>query len=422
MSQYAYALLGLTAIVAALIGLLTFVVLRSLAAMRDLGGQLRESRSERAFIATALEESLQKLKAQERQMAARAEASERLSDEIVSSMTTGLLVTGLGGEVRLLNAAGRRFLNLAPGDAAESAGQVLQRAPALATLVADCLARARPMARRAIPMPPGSSPATHLGVTVSPLFDKKNEVQGVIALFTDLSEVVALEEQVRLKDGLARLGELTAGLAHELRNGLSTIHGYVRLIDRDRLPEDYRAYVDAIRNETDSLEQVTARFLAFARPVALTMKPLSLRALVVRVSDEFRPAVTRSGGAIEVSGEYPIVEGDEVLLRQALANLVQNAVEACEGANVPPRILIDGGADEARMAARIEVRDNGPGIDAEIADRIFQPFFTCKGNGTGLGLPLVQKIVVSHGGRVSVGHPPSGASLLIELPLPNRAA
>jgi len=424
-SQYAYALMGLTAIVAALIGLLTFVVLRFLSAMRDMRGQLRDGQGERVFMAAALEEALAKLRAQERAMAARAEASERLSHEIVSSLAAGLLVVGLEGDVRMLNAAGRRLLNVGaapelPGTAAE----LFARAPALAALVADCIATARPLLRRSIPMPAGSSPATHLGVTVSPLFDKEHVLQGVIALFSDLSEIVALEEQLRLKDSLARLGELTAGLAHELRNGLSTIHGYGRLMDRERLPAEYQPYLDGIRQETDTLGTIVSRFLAFARPVALSLSPLSLRALAVRVADDFRPAAAQAGGTIEVTGDFPIVEGDEVLLRQALANLVQNALEACRDAGVPPAVEIDGRADQAKMVARVEVRDNGPGIDPGIAERIFQPFFTAKGHGTGLGLALVQKIVVSHGGRVSVaGHPASGgASLRVELPLPLRPA
>ncbi len=422
MSQYAYALVGLTAIVAALIGLLTFAVLRFLSAMRDMRGQLRDSQGERVFMAAALEDALARLRSEERAMAARAEASERLSDEIVSSMASGLMVVGLDSEVRMLNAAGRRLLNVEADDLPAKASELLAKAPSLWQLIAECLARARPISRRSIPMPPGSSPATHLGVTVSPLFGHDKELHGAIALFTDISDVVALEEQVRLKDGLARLGELTAGLAHELRNGLATVHGYCRLIDMSRVPEEYRPYVDGIREETDNLEEVTARFLAFARPVALKLGPISLQALALRVADDFRPAVASRGGTIEVTGEFPIVEGDEVLLRQALANLLQNAVEACESVASPPDIVIEGQVDQTRMLARLEVRDNGPGIGPEIASRVFQPFFTCKGHGTGLGLALVEKIAVSHGGRASVGRPVSGAAIRIDLPLPARSA
>ncbi len=110
MSQSAYALIGLTALVAALVGVLVFALLRFGVAVRDMRRQLHEGHAERAFVASALEESIRKLRDQERAMQVRAESSERLNSEIVSSLASGLLVVGLRGEVRMLNPAGRRLL------------------------------------------------------------------------------------------------------------------------------------------------------------------------------------------------------------------------------------------------------------------------------------------------------------------------
>jgi signal transduction histidine kinase len=422
-SQNAYALLGLTAIVAGLVGLLTFAVLRFLSAMRDMGGQLRESRSDRVFMASALEEAVGKLKAQERAMAERAEASERLSAEIVSGLMAGLIVVGLDREVRMLNAAGRRLLDVPPGGVSEPLDLLLRRARPLASLIDECLATARPIVRRSIEMPDGSSPATHLGVTVSPLFDGAGGLHGAIGLFTDLTSIVALEEQLRLKDSLARLGELTAGLAHEFRNGLATVHGYARLIDPARLPAEYRPYMEGIRQETASLEEVVSKFLNFAGPTPITMAPVDLRAVAARAAEEFRAAARESGGQIAIRGEFRRIEGDEVLLRQALNNVLQNALQACAAAGVPPAIVIEGQVDAVRCTARLVVSDNGPGIEPALRERVFQPFFTSKGHGTGLGLAVVQKIIVSHGGRVTAGAVASGgAAIQIELPLPSLSA
>ena len=184
---------------------------------------------EAAFVTTAMEEALHNLRLQERAMKARAEASERLSDEIVASLTSGLLVVDFSGIVRTLNPAGRHACwDCLTTTGARPYREVLVGAPELAALIDECLAAAQPVVRRTVKIP-GSTGATHLGVTVSPIRDEADRAYGAICLFADLSEIMDLEDQLRLKDSLARLGELTAGIAHEFRNGLATIHGYARL-------------------------------------------------------------------------------------------------------------------------------------------------------------------------------------------------
>ena len=119
-----------------------------------------------------------------------------------------------------------------------------------------------------------------------------------------------------------------------------------------------------------------------------------------------------------LNGEFGVIAGDEVLLRQAFSNLLRNALEACAGAAKPPRIAIEAELDQVSKQSRIAVNDNGPGIAPALRERVFRPFFTMnKRNGTGLGLALVQKIIVSHNGRIVVGtSPEGGASLQITLP------
>jgi two-component system sensor histidine kinase HydH len=437
MSPNGYAFLGMTAIVAALVSLLVFVTVRLFAAARSTRSSLRGSGGDTALLASALEDAVTKLKAQERAMSARAEASERLSGQIIASLTSGLLVVGLGGDVRIINPAGRRLLGLEDDEVFTNYRQLPAHAAPLAAVIDECLTGREPIVRRALklsgsasggPSKPGgpsklgpyvTPPALHLGVTVSPLFDESGELHGAICLFTDLTAVFDLEDQVRLKDSLARVGELTAGIAHEFRNGLATIHGYSRLINLETLSPTDRPYVEGIRAETHALGQVVTNFLNFAKPTQLSLAPVDLQVIAQRTADDLRAEATARGGDITVSGTFATIDGDDVLLRQAFSNLLRNAIEACAGSATPPKVSVEASVDRALRVCRISVNDNGPGIEPAVRDRIFRPFFTTKANGTGLGLALVLKIIVTHNGRVTIGTSPlGGASLQITLPLP----
>jgi len=422
MTQEGYTFLGLTAIVAALVSIVVFALLRFVAAARDTRRHTRDAGGgETALMSAALQEAVARLKAQERASLARAEASERLSTEIVASLNAGLLVVGLGGEVRILNPSGRRLLALEPPAAGAGYEDLLGPRSPLAAVIRECLTTGGSIVRRALEMPEGSA-ASHLGVTASPLLDEHGRAAGAICLFTDLTAVMDLEEQLRLKDTLARLGELTAGLAHEFRNGLATIHGYARLIDPERLQDKDRQYLAGLRQETDALQQVVTNFLSFARPAQLALSRVPLRAIAERAADDVRGEVSSRGGEVLVDGDFGDVDGDDVLLRQAVSNLVRNAVEACAAAGRPPRIVLAGRVDRDQRLARLAVIDNGPGIDPAARDRIFRPFFTTKRDGTGLGLALVQKIVVTHNGKIAAGSTrEGGASFEIALPLAVRA-
>ena len=423
MTKSAYTLLGLTAIVAALSGVLAFVVLRAFAAARSMAlGRRNDTGSEAAFMTAAMEEALARLRLREQALAARAEASERLSDEIIASLTSGLLVVGDDHRVRSLNPAGRRLLGMPETDRSGEIGGVLLGAAApLAHVIEECLKSGEPVRRRTVRIVTRDRP-THLGVSVSPIGGVSGTPNGAICLFSDLTDIFDLEEQLRLKESLAQVGELTAGIAHEFRNGLATIHGYARLLELDRLPADTRPYVQGIRDETDTLGAVVRNFLNFAKPAELVLGTVDTRAIVDRAADDIRPEVTLLGGTVTVTGEFPIVPGDEVLLKQALSNLCRNAIEACVEIKKAPQITIEGAADHVQRTARIAVIDNGPGVDPAVASRIFRPFVTTRARGTGLGLAVVQKIVVTHNGRVAAQpEPGGGARFTVTLPLADSA-
>jgi signal transduction histidine kinase len=407
------AIIGLTAIVAALVGVLIFAVLRFASAARDSRRALRENSTESAFVTAALHDALTKLKVQEREMSARAEASERLSDEIVESLSSGLLVVASDGRLRILNPAGRRLLNLHETALMRMYRDILP-AP-LGEVIEECLRSGEPIIRRQLLVgSAGHSPA-YLGISVSPLADGLGSSHGVICLFTDLTPVIEMQEQLRLKESLAQVGELTAGIAHEFRNGLATIHGYARLLDLKAVPPPFHPHVQGIRQETEALGEVVTNFLNFARPSQLTLSPIDLRAIADRAAEEVRVEARAHGGDVKITGDFPVIEGDDVLLRQAFSNLLRNAVEACVDAAIAPQVIVDGHVEAGHV--RVLVEDNGPGIPADDRERIFRPFVSTKGRGTGLGLALVQKIIVTHNGRIQVNAAPAGgASFQIVLP------
>ena len=407
-------LIVLTIVIALLVSVLVYSVLRFMAASRDARRRSKND-SEMAILSAALHDAVTKLQVQERATAARADRSERLSEEIIASLSAGLLVVDLDTRVRILNPAGRRALGLADSTPLADYRQVL--APPMAWMIDECLATREAIQRRTVTVMVDRN-ATHLGVTVSPLFDDRAELQGAICLFSDLTAIRDLEEQLRLKESLAAVGELTAGIAHEFRNGLATIHGYSKLFDLRSLPEPYRPYVEGIRAETESLTQVVTNFLNFARPAQLTLSRVDLRGVCERAVDEIRADARALGGDIALRGQFGAIDGDEVLLRQAFSNLLRNAVEACADASVAPVVVIESEVDAVQKVSRINVNDSGPGIEPSARERIFRPFFTSKRNGTGLGLAVVQKIIVFHNGRVAVGESPQGgASLQVTLPI-----
>ncbi len=406
-------------IIGALGAVLLLALVRLGVATRLASRRLREPRDDQALVTEALGEAVSKIRERERATNRRAVASERLSEQIIANLSSGLLVVDVAGDVQILNPVGRRLLGV---DEREAGGLLREFVGGsvlpLADVVEECLSERLPIVRRTLELDPSghADMATHLGVSVSPMLDDDGGLQGAICLFADLSVVHDLEERVRLQESLAQIGELAAGIAHEFRNGLATIHGYSRLLPPEDLQSEYRPYLEGIRQGTADLREVVDKFLGFARPAQLAVSTVSLKKLVDRAADEIRGEVQKRGGAVSVRGEFPEIQGDEVLLRQAISNLCRNAVDACVDAERVPNVSLVGTVDHDRT--RLTVTDNGPGFDLSQRDRMFRPFFTTKPHGTGLGLALTQKIIVTHNGSVTASlSEHGGARMEVILPL-----
>jgi nitrogen-specific signal transduction histidine kinase len=394
--------------------LFIMTIVKAIKVASGRGEAKRESGGESAMLSMALQDALTKLKQQERAQAARADASEALANQIVEGLTSGLVVVNREGLVQAINPAARRILELGETGAGKPFRDTLGAATALAALIAEALEATTPIARRTITLE-GAKPR-HLGVTVSHIRDVDGGLQAAVCLFTDLTGVMALEEQLRLKEALARLGELTAGLAHEFRNGLATIHGYGKLLDPQTFPEPARTCVEGIRAETTALGEIVTNFLRFARPEQLALAPVDLRAVITRAVAD----VPEATSAVTLEGSFPTIDGDDVLLRRAFSNLVRNSLEACESSGMPPRVFIR--SDVTSDGVQLTLEDNGPGFTPEYLVKLFQPFATTKANGTGLGLAIAQKVIVSHNGAITAGNAPEGgARFSIRLPIASAA-
>ncbi|MFY9823841.1 MAG: ATP-binding protein, partial [Thermoanaerobaculia bacterium] len=250
-----------------------------------------------------------------------------------------------------------------------------------------------------------------LGLTLHPLRRDDGEPRGYLALFADLTEARRHAEENRLSESLAWLGELAGGVAHELRNSLATLRGYLTLIDRRPADGSIADYLGEIRSEADHLQRVLEDFLSFARPGSARIQEISLLPLLQRAAAD--PAL--DGYAVQVEGAEPglRMRGDAQLLERAIRNLLHNAVQAEReaGRSGPVEVRVQQGADSLEIA----VEDRGHGVNPEIRERLFHPFVTGRAGGVGLGLALARRIVVLHRGRIRLEERPGGGTRAVIL-------
>ena len=376
-----------------------------------------------AFMTASMQAVIQKLREQEKELAAlhrrdreRAQLTERLSEAVTRNMPAGLLLISSAGLITSANPAAEAALDVHALSYRRYA-EVLGKESSLSKLLATCLSEGRTFRREEVEYTTPKGELRQLGVTISPILGRSAKVTGALCLLSDLTELAALQRQVQVKENLAALGELSAGIAHEFKNALATISGYAQMIRRESEGETAEN-AQLIVDQTRALTHVVTEFLKFARPLDLSTEEVPLRPVVDRVINEIQEAIPDV--AISVAGQFESIAGDEGLLRQALLNLTRNAAEAAAGQSFGGRVELHGAIEHAGGGElqRITISDNGPGIAADDLSRIFVPFYTTKTNGTGLGLAIVQKIIVQHGGSVEVrNQPQGGAEFIVSLPL-----
>ena len=335
------------------------------------------------------------------------------SESVVQNLGSGLLTLDRQGSIVHVNRVAERMLDI-EGRGVRGKPAVSALPPGAGPLVQvllSGLSRGEPVRREEVELTlrDGKFP---VGVGVSLLANAKGEPTGVVGLFQDLTEVRRQDLLQRRRDRLAAVGELAAGIAHEIRNSVLPISGSVQILAQEvALNEDQARLFEVIERETENVERFVGELLNYTRTDAL--RPVALDLRTVAEEAAVTQELSRKGGArIRVEGAAAPARAGADQIRQAVRNLVLNASDA---AGPEGTVVIRTGTGEDGRAW-IEVEDDGPGVSAAERDLIFQPFYTNKPGGTGLGLPRVPRIVEDHDGALElVSEPGKGARFRIVL-------
>lgn len=274
-----------------------------------------------------------------------------------------------------------------------------------------------------------------VGYTLSHVREDDGSVTGGVMFFKDLTQVEQMEERERLRDRLASLGEMAAGIAHELKNPLAGIEVMAGLLRR-QVPDSPSAQslLADILSEAKLANAIVVEMLEFVRPVRLQVEQTDITAILQQSLMNAESKVPRRDTRVtlERPSTLPPIDGDASQLCQVFSNLLTNAFEAVNGAgHVTIRAMLEARDPEGApgeppgqsQVLVVDVIDDGTGIPANLNDRIFNPFFTTKTTGSGLGLPIVRKIVDAHDGRIDVSSEPGrGTRFRVTLPLSSRSS
>jgi two-component system sensor histidine kinase PilS (NtrC family) len=332
-----------------------------------------------------------------------------LHQDIVRSLTSGLVTIDLAGRILTVNETASELLG------ADHAGRDVEEIlPGLRARLAD-LPPGEELRRADLALPRDDR-ALVLGISVSPLRDVRDRVIGRVINFTDLTELRRMEQQMKHAERMATIGQLAAGIAHEIRNPLASMSGSIELLQQAaEVSEDDRTLMQIVVREIDRLNALINDLLDYANPRPRQPARFDLAVMIDETVTVFRQ--DRSRGDVDVQTILPpagalTVEADPAKLRQVVWNLVRNAADAAAtgGGHVVVSVA------ELGSDVEIAITDDGPGIAAEHLPRIFDPFFTTKKKGTGLGLATCLSVITEHGGDIEVtSEPGKGTRFVIRL-------
>jgi two-component system sensor histidine kinase PilS (NtrC family) len=355
---------------------------------------------------------------------------EILNETIINSITSGLIALDGQNKIILFNPAAEEIFGI---KAFQAFGRQIEQAlptlkQYLPNLQTPPLAAAKkPPSFVDLPYLKPNNDKIHLRLSISPLQLSWVDQEGSILVFQNMNEIIQIEEEMKKVEGLALVGELAAGIAHEIRNPMASISGSIQML-RDGLKEDdvNRRLMDIISREIGRLNRLVNNFLLFARPKRANMKEFDLNQLILESLELFKNSQYWTGQMKALTDfRDPIsMESDPEQIKQVLWNLFLNACEAMPdgGAFHVTTDLRSNGSRSDQTRVNIAVRDTGNGFDARVLKQIFTPFFTTKEEGSGLGLAIVKRIMQGLQGEVyGSNHPEGGAEINITLPVsPSR--
>ncbi|NWF51719.1 MAG: PAS domain-containing protein [Nitrospirae bacterium] len=377
---------------------------------RQKNGESKEV-SQVGFVVDTFHELVSKLKEKERELEIlrqkaedRALTIEGYNENILQSVPSGVMSFDENLKITKVNQTAEKIFEIKKEFAFGKYHTDVLNSP-----ITDLLNEKKIIERGEIAYTTPSGRKIWLGLNLSPLKDSDGKIIGQILVFTDITEIKALEAQMEFRSRLSSLGEISAGIAHELRNPMGVIAGYTKLLSK-KVDVSLKPAVNAIINEINVMNRIISDFLSFAKPAELNVSDVDLKAVIEKSITEVSKGREDIKTHIEID-KLPLIKGDEVLLRQAFTNLIQNAIESMPaGGEIYIRSSIGDSVE-------LFISDTGPGIAENIIDKIFLPFFTTKEGGTGLGLSIVQKVIVSHGGNIFVESNNKGTTFRIRLPI-----
>jgi len=349
-----------------------------------------------AFISGYLAE---RLEARDRQLADTSRALKQAkleTDDILRHLSSGLLTIDAGGHIIFFNPAAERILGYREEEVkGMRCDEVFaERMPELAADLRDGLRRVTSHPRREITVVTAEKCSIPLGLSTSILTDESGGTRGLIAIFSDLTEAKILESKVRAADRLAAVGELSASIAHEIRNPLAAISGSVEVLNKElQLRGENERLMQLIVKESHRLSRILSEFLQYARidrPAYTKVELCHLINDVIQILHHHPSFKKDLKINFEADSSIVYVVGDEDLVKQLLLNLAVNACDALQekGDELTFRLAVD----PVGCIVELYIQDNGPGIAPEYFKRVYQPFFSTKKQGTGLGLAIVHRI------------------------------
>jgi signal transduction histidine kinase len=410
-------LIGITLALLGLIGLIVFAFVRLRHANRPAAKPDRLS--EEAFAAMTIQAALSGRSAPGgpvTPLAAPGAAPATPDGAVLDALPAPILVSDESGVVRRINAAARARLGLTVASTGHPHRSVLAPWPTLADAFARAHTSATPIEPVPVPLEDGAvvtavltrwAPAGARGGVVAVLLPQAAEGSPGAGLRSAIGAAVA--------DDVSRLA---SGLAHELANSLTTVHGYVHLVDRTTLRDADRSAFDQIATSAESMLRTVEAFRALVRPLRLSPAAFAPAAAVEAAIALARQETGAAADAVELeSRPCDTVTADRVVIEEAIAAVVANAIEASRQLSPAPPVTVRVGP-AAGGGAEIVVADRGPGVSEELRRRVGQPFFSDKADHAGLGLARALQVIGAHAGAaLTLTHPPSGG-LTVTIVLP----
>lgn len=391
--------------------------------------QLQKSQDEAEFVLETFQsvvaqlqaqrEELQRLSEQARE---RASSAEKFSERIVASLPSGLVAFDGAGISITINSPGRALLELDGHGLGEPYDKLLANYLELAEMVRRCLNEGTLYRRAEVESVTNSGQIKRLGATIAPIeWHPERGPHGALCLLTDITEVTELREQLALKNNLESLGEMSAGLAHEFKNAVAALQGYVQLLQTQNLEAKAVVTAGALLNEVQNLSTMVTSFLNFARPQPLHVENVSMKELIEDCTSELSPLFQeRRIELVADSIADIIVPADERMLRQTLLNLLRNAAESIPEDSRRRCVFLHVESETDSLGKPwivIEIKDTGSGIAPHELKKIFIPFFTTKAGGHGVGLALSHRVISQHGGTLTAQNANDGGAVFtIRLP------